>query len=156
MEEYNTGAKNKKMINAHLISQLKRHEGFRGRVYRCPAGKLTVGYGFNLDDNDIPEDIADLLLRNKLIKIMKEMAKREELDFISMLNEPRQDVLINMAYNMGIDGLLKWKNTLKEIAEGNYDKAANRMELSLWAAQVGNRAKELANQMRTGEYQDEE
>lgn len=135
-----------------LKDQLKRHERFRSKPYRCTAGKLTIGYGRNLDDNGISRQEAEYMLDNDVLRIITDL--KLEIPWFYLLDEVRQEVLINMAYNLGTEGLLKWKNTLEDIRIGSFDKAADRMELSLWAGQVGNRAKELADQMRTGRYKD--
>lgn len=137
-----------------LKDQLRRHEGFRSKPYRCPAGKLTIGYGRNLDASGISRQEGEYMLDNDINRVIGELHK--EIPWFGSLDFVRQDVLTNMAYNLGTEGLLKWKNTLEDIKEGRYDKAADRMELSLWAGQVGDRAKELSNQMRTGRYRDEQ
>jgi lysozyme len=58
-----------------------------------------------------------------------------------------------MAFQLGVDGLLAFKNTLKEVQDGNYFKASEMMLLSKWATQTPERAKRLAKQMETGEWQ---
>lgn len=66
------------------------------------------------------------------------------------LNHARQDVLVNMAFNLGITRLLGFKNTLAAMKAGRFDAAAKGMMASLWARQVGRRAVRLAAQMKTG------
>jgi GH24 family phage-related lysozyme (muramidase) len=66
---------------------------------------------------------------------------------------PRKSVLVNMAYNLGRERLSKFVTTLRAIDNDEYDLAAKQMKASLWYKQVGNRAKRLVEQMRTGEYQ---
>ena len=68
------------------------------------------------------------------------------------MSDPRQDVLANMTFNMGIVRLSKFVNTLEAMRLGDYEAAAAGMLASLWARQVGNRAKRLAQQMRTGQH----
>lgn len=131
-----------------VIEDLKRHEGFRATPYLCPEGKLTVGYGINLDAG-ITKGEADLLLRGRVEKIRNRL--RELLWFWPLLNAARQDVLINMAYNLGIDGLLKFKRMLARIADKNWQGAAEEMLSSQWAVQVKGRATELMETMRDGE-----
>lgn len=131
-----------------LLEQLKRHEGFRSKVYKCPVGYLTIGYGRNLETNGITKEEAEYLLQKDVEKIEKKLL--EKLPWMSELEEPRRAVLINMAFNLGITGLLKWKNTLECIKEGEYMAAATSIRQSKYARQVGNRAKELANQIETG------
>jgi lysozyme len=60
---------------------------------------------------------------------------------------------MNMAFQMGINGLLKFKKTLTLIEMGDFDAAADGMMKSLWAKQTPNRASEMAEQMRSGQWQ---
>lgn len=129
-----------------LISQLIRHEGLRLKPYRCIAGKLTIGIGRNLDDKGITEEEAMYLLTNDIEQC--EFQLNKELPFFKTLDMARQDVLLNMCFNLGIKGLLGFKNTLAMIEVGNYEAAADNMLNSKWAYQVGDRAKELADIIR--------
>lgn len=129
----------------NLIDQLIRHEGLRLKPYKDTMGKLTIGVGRNLDDVGISEQEAKMLLLNDIERAKSDCMKN--LPFFSKLSETRQNVLINMCFNMGIGGLLKFKNTLKAIEEGRYNDAAQGMRDSLWAKQVKGRAEELAKQM---------
>lgn len=148
-----------------LLNQIKRHEGFSEHAYRCPAGKLTIGYGYNLDAN--PLKLSSVEIKHAAIEGMREheaerllnlMVGRciDQLDtaipWIVNLGNARESVLINMAYNMGLVGLMKFTKTLALIKSGDYPKAADEMLKSAWAAQVGHRAVELAEQMRSGHY----
>lgn len=131
-----------------LTKQLKGDEGFRSKPYRDTVGKLTIGIGRNLDDVGISENEAELLLWNDLSKAVAELKAR--LPWATSLNEPRQGVLINMAFNMGISSLLLFVNMLAAAQAGDFDKAAEHMEQSRWASQVGPRAQRLILQMRYG------
>jgi lysozyme len=62
----------------------------------------------------------------------------------------RQNVLADMCFNLGIGGLLSFKNTLAMVEHGKYEEAAAAMLQSKWATQVGQRAIELSEMMRTG------
>jgi lysozyme len=75
------------------------------------------------------------------------------LPWSSKLSEPRLAVLINMAFQLGIGGLLEFKRTLGSIDDGQYSEASMEMLDSLWAQQTPERAKRLAKQMLTGEWQ---
>lgn len=136
-----------------LIDQIKRHEGLRLKPYHCPSGKLTIGYGRNLEANGIYNDEADLMLRNDIERCIFELSST--FPWTNKLDIARREVLINMCFNLGINGLAKFKSTLKAIEEGNYENASSYMLDSLWAKQVGDRALELANQMMTGKYQED-
>jgi len=129
--------------------QLVRHEGLKLKPYRCPAGKLTIGVGRNLEDRGITQKEAFVMLENDILRCENEVL--DELpDIYSSLNETRKSVLLNMCFNLGINGLLGFKNTLAFIAAGDFERAANGMLASKWAKQVGRRAIELSELMRKG------
>ena len=130
-----------------VIEDLKRHEGFRATPYMDTTGHLTVGYGLNLDAG-ITEEEATMLLVHRVEKIRATLRKR--LPCFSSLSEARQGVLINMSFNLGVDGLMGFKQTLRYVAEGNYSAAADQMMGSRWADQVKGRAMELSDIMRRG------
>ena len=134
------------MIDKDLIEQIKRHEGLRLKVYRCPAGKLTIGYGRNLEDNGIREEEADYLLINDLRFVEDSLAKR--LAFWDDMPKRVQQVLINMGFQLGISGLMAFRRTLALLDARNYKSAADEMLNSRWARQTPGRAKELAQIVR--------
>jgi len=134
------------MIDKALIEQIKRHEGLRLKVYRCPAGKLTIGYGRNLEDNGISEEEADYLLINDLHFVEESLARR--LAFWENMPKGVQQVLINMGFQLGINGLMAFRRTLALLDAGNYGAAADEMLNSRWAKQTPGRAKELAQIVR--------
>lgn len=132
-----------------LLDQLKRHEGRSLKPYKCPAGKLTIGYGRNLEDMGISEVEAMVMLRNDIEQCYEELSV---FSWFEDLDQVRQEALINMLFNLGLPTFLKFKKTLKYVAEGKYSQAAAEMLNSKWATQVGDRAKELAYMMETGAY----
>ncbi|MBQ8609916.1 MAG: glycoside hydrolase family protein [Campylobacter sp.] len=140
----------------NLIDSIKENEGFRDHIYKDTLGFDTIGYGFKCDSltcdelelNDgiiepMSKEVADKILRLKLAKLTSKV-----YDAIPWLNNsPKQvqEVVIEMAYQMGVDGVLKFKNTLNFIKENDYKNASSNMMKSLWAKQTPNRAKKLAN-----------
>jgi lysozyme len=132
----------------NLKDQLIRHEGLRLTVYDCPAGYKTIGVGRNLEGKGITEEEAMYLLDND-IKDFQESLSRE-LPWFDSLDECRRNILTNMAFNLGVSGLLKFKNTLAAIENGNWEEAASQMLDSRWAEQVGGRATELSELMKSG------
>ena len=130
-------------------TQLVRHEGLRLKPYRCTAGKLTIGYGRNLDDCGISQTEAYLLLENDIQNCEKQLLDKIP-EIYDALDEVRKSVLLNLCFNLGIGGLLEFKNTLAFIAAGDWERAANGMLASKWAKQVGRRAIELSELMRKG------
>ncbi len=138
------------MILPRVLEQVRRHEGFRQFPYRDTVGKLTIGIGRNLDDVGITRQEAEFLLGNDLAKCHEKIRKWPWWD---SLNPPRQGVLLNMCFNLGFGGLSRFRNTLARIEAGDWEGASRGMLKSKWARQVGRRAQELAEQMRTGEWQ---
>jgi lysozyme len=134
---------------SHVAAQLvRKHEGLRLKPYRCSAGKLTIGYGRNLDDRGITIEEADDMLNNDLAQIEQDLFER--IDFFHRLDPIRQAVLIDMAYNLGVKGLWTFRKTMNHLELGEWEDAAREMLDSKWAKQVKGRAKELAEIIRTG------
>lgn len=132
-----------------LLAHIKTAEGFREKPYVCPAGKLTIGYGFNIQDRGIPQEVAEFWLAHELGLVKRELWRS---GFGTNVSPTRLHVLYDMAYNMGVPRLLQFKNMFAAIEVHDYDQAADEMLDSLWARQVGNRAKKLSEIMRTGEW----
>lgn len=138
---------------AVMIRQLRLHEGERLKPYRCIAGKLTIGVGRNLEDRGITREESAYLLGNDIDSHWRELVKA--IPWIEQLDEVRQRVLLDMAFNLGIAGLLSFKNTLATIKAGDYQRGAAMMLDSKWASQVGARANRLSRMMATGKNPDE-
>jgi len=132
-----------------IKEQLVRHEGLRLKPYRCTAGKLTIGIGRNLEDRGISQKEAYAMLERD-IQDCEQWLIDEIPEIYNKLDEVRQSVLLNMCFNLGIKGLLEFKNTLAFIDAGDWERAANGMLASKWAKQVGRRAIELSELMRKG------
>ncbi len=139
-----------------LRDELERDEGVRRNPYTDSAGKRTVGIGFNLEANPLPDGITfplcddeiDTLYNISVANVIE--AIEEHLPWWRGLDETRQRVLGNMCFNLGIVKLLGFHNTLNQMQTGAYDAAAESMEASEWYKQVGNRAVRLVSAMRTG------
>ena len=146
------------MAQKHLDT-LKIHEGFSAVPYKCTADKNTIGYGYNMDANPLKVNVARLKQNGitkeaaeRLLMLLCEKIKAEletHFSWFDALDEDRQWVLINMAYNMGTSGLYKFKNMLTAVGKGDYDKAAAEMKNSKWYSQVGNRSAYLKTVMET-------
>ncbi len=132
-----------------IKEQLVRHEGLRLKPYHCTAGKLTIGIGRNLDDSGISLSEAYIMLINDIMNCEKQLQAKIP-DIYNGLDEVRKSVLLNMCFNLGISGLLGFKNTLAFIKARDWERAANNMLVSRWAKQVGRRAIELSELMRKG------
>lgn len=126
--------------------RLVRHEGIELRPYRCPAGKLTIGVGRNIEDVGITEEEAIYLLKNDIARCRKELTSLGMRD----LDPVRQEVMVNMLFNLGLPRMTKFIKMLDAVRLQRWDRAADEMLNSLWAKQVGVRAQELARMMREG------
>jgi lysozyme len=135
---------------AKLLERLKRKEGFERYVYSCPAGKLTVGFGRNLEDVGLTEEEASYLLENDMLRAFNGV--RRSISWFDRLDGVRQACLVEMAFNLGLTGLLRFHNTLAALARGHWDEAAIEALDSKWARQVGKRAEEIAEMFKTGEW----
>lgn len=110
----------------------------------------TVGYGFTHGvnpDSHMSRITAERKLEQEILSI--HTALSNVLTWYKDSSFVTKTILINMAFNMGLKGLLGFTNTLKFISQKNYEQAARNMTLSLWYKQVGARAKELVERMRT-------
>lgn len=129
------------------LEQITRDEGYRQYPYKDTLGVLTVGIGRNLDRVGISREEAGVMAENDINRCIAGL--RQALDFFDGLSGPRQGVLINMAFQMGVRGLLKFTDTLARIERGDFEGAAKAMLNSEWARQTPLRAQRLAEQMRT-------
>jgi lysozyme len=135
---------------SELLAMLVRHEGVRLFPYTDTVGKLTIGVGRNLTDKGITRDEAEYLLSNDVDEVRA--ALRREFYWYTLLTGPRQDALADMCFNLGLAGLRRFSDTLAAVEAGRYEVAAAHMLNSTWREQVGGRAEELAQIIRTGQY----
>ena len=153
-----------------LVNKLITHEGLRLQVYKDTLGIDTVGIGRNLEDRgitdeelawmDIPnmdtvyeygisEADAMYLAENDVQIVEEELIRAHPC--VDRLDAVRQLILVDMAFNMGVPRLGKFKKMWAAIHENNFDEAAKEMLDSRWANQVKSRATKLAHAMHTGE-----
>ncbi|WP_456390347.1 glycoside hydrolase family protein [Hydrogenimonas sp.] len=131
-------------IYSELVEEIKRDEGFRGMPYQDTKGIWTIGFG-----NKLPLDRAEAeLITEKRINAAT-VELKEKLYFFDDLPDEAKKILINMAYNLGVNGLMKFKRMLDALEFEDYDEAANEMVDSVWYREVGKRAKRLVKRMRS-------
>jgi lysozyme len=153
-----------------LMEKLISHEGLRLQVYEDSLGIATIGIGRNLEDRGItPEELewmdipnmaivhtmgiteADAMyLAQNDVQIVEEELLRSH-PCVENLDAVRQLVLVDMAFNMGVPRLGKFKKMWAAIHENNFEEAAKEMLDSRWANQVKSRSTKLAHAMHTGE-----
>lgn len=137
------------MDNVKAAAYLRRYEGFSKLPYKCPTGHLTIGYGHNLE-NGISAKVALFILQEDLSRA--ERAVKDAFPWWWKLDDARQFVLVDMAFNMGLAGLKGFKKMLAAIESGDFDKAAEEMLDSKYGRQVVHRARLNAEIMKTGEW----
>lgn len=125
---------------------LEQQEGFRAKPYRDSRRFLTVGFGTNLDAG-ITRAQAEALMQQQLDD--NEVALMM-FPWFAGLDPVRRGVIENMAYNMGVGGVLGFTDMIAAIEAKDWPEAARQMRASVWAVQVGDRAKVLARIMETG------
>jgi lysozyme len=134
-----------------LIKELRRDEGVVDHAYQDSLGYWTIGVGRLIDKRKggrLTDEEIDYLLMNDIKECVADLGKN--LPWWRSLTDARRRVLVNMRFNLGMAGLLGFRNTLKFIEGGDYKRAAENMLLSKWAKQVGQRANRLAAMMEKG------
>lgn len=130
------------------IAMLEQQEGFRSAPYSDTRGNLTIGFGTNLEEG-ITREQAEGLLTCALNNNLKAL---NSLAWFAALDPVRQDVIENMTYNMGLEGVLEFQHMIEAIEAKDWAEAARQMVWSEWATQVRGRAWKLADLMESGAY----
>lgn len=132
-----------------LKNLLVQHESYRQFPYVDTTNNLTVGIGRNLTDRGISTTEALYLLDEDILYFSSKL--HLYLKFFDQLNEARQIALIDMCFNVGVQGLLGFKEMINALEQQDYELAAKEMLESKWSQQVGERAHNLAKIILTGE-----
>lgn len=130
---------------ALLVESVKAAEGFRATAYQDSVGVWTVGFGTNLQELSIDRPTAERWLNEALRRCETEAAR---FPWYATLNPPRQRVILEMLYNLGLTRFVGFLKMLAAIERKDYAQAAEQMMSSKWASQVGVRATKLAAIMR--------
>lgn len=155
---------------ARLVASVKGHEGFRAEPYVCPAGRWTVGYGHNLEAHGLTGGQCHFLLRQGWLHLTitregaeylmgAQLARLERqcethFDFWHALNDARQNVLVEMAFQLGFDGLRGFRRMLAALRRHDYAGAAREGLDSKWAREDSPaRARRLMRQMEMGVFE---
>ena len=154
-----------------LVEKLIEHEGMVLQVYKDSLGIDTIGIGRNLEDRGISKEELDAMdiptmghiyeyginevdavyLAENDVQIVEDELLRAH-PCVDRLDAVRQLVLIDMAFNMGVPRLCKFKKMWNAIHEQKFEAASLEMMDSKWARQVGQRAKKLSEAMKLGEF----
>ena len=139
---------------ALIVDHLRKEEGTVLHAYQDHLGYWTIGVGRLIDakkGGGISEAEAEYLLMNDIAKVQLQLDDR--IPWWRGLSEVRQCVLVSMAFQMGIGGLMSFKNTLGAIERGDWARAAAGMRASKWHTQTPARAGRLAAAMETDEVE---
>lgn len=128
---------------SQISDQLIKHEGLRLFVYYDSLGIPTIGVGRNLKDRGISKNEAMMMLENDIDDFTLQLSER--LYWFDMQPDDAKLVLIDMAFNMGIGGLLTFHKALEYFKNNDYKNAAIELQNSKWAGQVGTRCDDLVN-----------
>jgi len=131
-----------------LRLEIMDQEGLELKPYKDTVGKLSIGYGRNLDDVGISKLEAEVLLDHDLAGA--EMECRKAFPWFPALSDVRQRVLVNMCFNLGLTKLKTFERMLLALSQHDYALASREMLQSKWAEQVKGRALRLAKMMRDG------
>jgi lysozyme len=142
-------------MKADLERQLRGDEGERDCVYPDSLGYATIGVGRCVDKRvkgaGLRSDEITYLLHNDIDDRINALMKA--LPWFQNLDDARQGALLNLSFELGVDGLLEFKQTLAAVQGGRYDEAAFDLLQSKYAQEVPARAKRISEQLRTGLWQ---
>jgi lysozyme len=135
------------LISTALIERTKRHEGYSNQIYQDSVGVWTVGYGTNLKTKVFTREECERWLLEELLACE---ARLSTVPTFNRMDNLRSEVLIEMCYNLGFDGLMKFKNMWAALAEDDFAAASEHGLDSKWATQVGTRAQTLMTLLKRG------
>lgn len=141
-------------MNDKIITQLRRDEGEKFQAYQDHLGFWTIGVGRMIDarkGGGISAAESAYLLNNDIAGL--DAVLRSRLSWFAALDEARQGALINMGFQLGVAGLMEFKRTLECVRDGRYAEAETHALASKWAQQTPARARRVARQLATGEWQ---
>ena len=139
-----------------LSDQLIAHEGMELRLYKCPAGKWSIGAGRNLQDRGITEDEARHLLNNDIRISIDELTNT--FRWFTRLDETRQAAMVELHFNLGLSTLRTFRKTLglmEAAAAGSvaWHDVGRELLNSKWADQVGRRSQVIADMLIIGDVE---
>lgn len=145
-----------------LKEMLIDEEGLRYEPYRCPAGKLTIGVGHNMDANPLPKGMQDELRQNGKLSLQSilqllekdidyaELDARKLFDGFNDFSVNRKAAVVDLLFNMGLGTFRKFVTTIASIRHGNWDAAAAGLTNSKWFKQVGHRGPKIVALIKNG------
>ena len=136
-----------------IISRLMEDEGFRPFAYLCTEGRLTIGYGRNIDPDGgrgVSQSEARAMLVRDVDECEADLHDFYGPDLWARIGQVRRDSLTNMRFQLGPSGFRKFTRMHDAIRQGDWERAANEASDSLWHSQTTNRARRIVQELRSG------
>ena len=131
-----------------LLDQIKEHEGLRLFPYKCPAGKLTIGYGHNLQDNGLSKSACEYILLEDIEEAKRNLYAIFTRDFFDSLSNNQKIALVDMMFNLGMIKFLTFKRFIFAVETQNWENASYEIIHSRAYEQNKKRYKKLSEQIR--------
>ena len=134
----------------NISDLIKKHEGYRDKPYKCSAGRITIGYGHNLESAGLPIQISEALLEMDIKAAEDDLQSVFDIDTLYSISYSRYSVLVNMMFNLGLTRFKGFRLMIQAVKNKDFEQAALEMLDSKWAKQVGARSSELSTMMKRG------
>lgn len=135
-------------FESELLQQIKEHEGLRLFPYKCPAGKLTIGYGHNLQDNGLSKSACEYILYDDIDEAKRNLRTIFGNEFFENLSKNKKIALIDMMFNLGMIKFLTFKRFIFAVETQNWDNASYEIIHSRAYEQNKKRYKKLSEQIK--------
>ena len=135
-------------FESDLIEQIKKHEGLVLKPYKCPVGKLTIGYGHNLEDNGLSQSACEYILIEDIEEAKKNLYAVFTKDFFNSLKDNQKIALIDMMFNLGLSRFLTFKKFILAVKNKDFIKASAEIINSRAYQKNKSRYKKLSEQIK--------
>ena len=132
---------------SELLQQIKEHEGLVLKPYKCPVGKLTIGYGHNIEDNGLSKSACEYILIEDIEEAKRNLYAIFTRDFFYSLSDNQKIALVDMMFNLGISRFLTFKKFILAVKHRNFDRASVEIIQSKAYTQAKRRYLKLAEQI---------
>lgn len=132
---------------SELLQQIKEHEGLRLKLYKCPAGKLTIGYGHNIEDNGLSKSACEFVLYDDIEEAQKNVCSIFGYEFFESLPVCKRVALVDMMFNLGMAKFLTFKRFIFAVETQNWENASREVINSRAYEQNKRRYKKIAEQI---------
>ena len=135
-------------FESELLQQIKEHEGLKLFPYKCPAGKLTIGYGHNLEDNGLSQSVCEYILIEDIEEAKHNLYAIFTRDFFNSLSDNQKIALVDMMFNLGLSKFLTFKKFILAVKNKDFIKASAEIINSKAYQQNKSRYKKLSEQIK--------